>query len=155
MARPTLYEFAGGESAFLALATAHHQRCLADPVLNHPFSHTGHPRHVERLAWYWGEVLGGPARFSEAATDQSAMVTLHASSGADAEFGPRFVACFVGAMDDVGLPDDPEFRAAMRAYMEWATEDVMAYAPIGAVVADGLVIPRWSWDGLERGPESG
>jgi hemoglobin len=37
--------------AFLALAAAHHARCLADPELNHPFSHPGqHPRHVERLA---------------------------------------------------------------------------------------------------------
>ena len=38
-----MFEFAGGEPAFLALATAHHQRCLDDPVLNHPFSHPGPP----------------------------------------------------------------------------------------------------------------
>src|SRR6185436_17617144 len=62
--RPTLYEFAGGDDAFLALATAHHARCLADPELNHPFSHPDqHPQHVERLAAYWAEVLGGPPRF--------------------------------------------------------------------------------------------
>ena len=36
--RPTLYEFAGGEQAFAALAHAHHARCLADPELNHPFT---------------------------------------------------------------------------------------------------------------------
>jgi hemoglobin len=52
--RPTLFEFAGGESAFAALAAAHHARCLRDPELNHPFSHPGqHPQHVERLAAYW------------------------------------------------------------------------------------------------------
>jgi hemoglobin len=33
--RPTLFEFAGGEPAFLALAAAHHARCLEDPELNH------------------------------------------------------------------------------------------------------------------------
>jgi hemoglobin len=56
--RPTLYEFAGGDAAFLALARAHHARCLADPELNHPFSRPGqHPQHVERLAAYWAEVL--------------------------------------------------------------------------------------------------
>ena len=49
--RPTLYEFAGGEPAFLALAAAHHARCLADPELNHPFSHADlNPAHVQRLA---------------------------------------------------------------------------------------------------------
>ena len=37
--RPSLFAFAGGEPAFLALATAHHARCLADPELNHPFAH--------------------------------------------------------------------------------------------------------------------
>lgn len=56
-----MFDFAGGESAFLQLAAAHHERCLADPVLNHPFSHGVHPEHVERLASYWAEVFGGAA----------------------------------------------------------------------------------------------
>ncbi|HET8953023.1 MAG TPA: hypothetical protein VFN44_21040, partial [Solirubrobacteraceae bacterium] len=44
----------GGEEAILALARAHHARCLADPELNHPISHSDlHPEHVERLAAYW------------------------------------------------------------------------------------------------------
>ncbi len=63
--RPSMFEFAGGEPAFRALATAHHQRCLQDPVLNHPFSHPGNPQHVKRLADYWAEVFGGPRRYSE------------------------------------------------------------------------------------------
>jgi hemoglobin len=42
----TLFEHAGGAEAFLTLARAHHARCLADPELNHPFSHPGgNPRH--------------------------------------------------------------------------------------------------------------
>ena len=70
--RPTLYEFAGGDDAFLALAAAHHVRCLADPELNHPFSHADlNPAHVQRLAAYWAEVLGGPPRYSELSGDQS------------------------------------------------------------------------------------
>jgi hemoglobin len=70
--RPSLFEFAGGESAFLALATAHHARCLADPELNHPFSHPDqHPQHVERLAAYWAEVLGGPPAYSKNCGDHS------------------------------------------------------------------------------------
>jgi hemoglobin len=60
--RPSIYGFAGGEPAFRALAAAHHQRCLEDPVLEHPFSHPGNPEHVERLADYWSEAFGGPAR---------------------------------------------------------------------------------------------
>ena len=51
--RPTLYEFAGGEQAFEPFAVALHARCLADPELNHPFSHADqNPEHVPRLAAY-------------------------------------------------------------------------------------------------------
>ena len=148
--RPTLYEFAGGEQAFLALAAAHHARCLADQELNHPFSHPGqHPQHVERLAAYWAEVLGGPPAYSGACGgDQSELLQMHAGNGGMSDLGERFVACFAAAMDDAGLPADPEFRAAMNGYMRWAVDDVLVYAPVGSVVAPGARMPRWDWDGL-------
>ena len=37
----------------------------------------------------------------------------------------------------------------LRAYMEWAVAEVLLYFPVVASVAPGLVMPRWSWDGLE------
>lgn len=147
--RPTLYEFAGGDAALLALARAHHARCLADPVLNHPFSHPGqHPQHVERLAAYWGEVLGGPPAYSESLADQSYLVRLHSGNGDMGDLRARFVACFVAAADDAELPDDPEFRAALRAYMEWAVTDVLRYEADAGEVPRDLAVPRWSWNGL-------
>src|SRR5205823_5722765 len=117
--RQSLYEAAGGEEGMLALAAAHHARCLADPELNHPFSHPDQdPRHVERLAAYWGEVLGGPPRFSQQlASSQSALLRMHAGNGDMTDLGRRFVSCFVLAADDAGLPADTELRAALRAYM--------------------------------------
>ncbi|MEC3974119.1 group II truncated hemoglobin [Amycolatopsis sp. H20-H5] len=145
--RPTLFEFAGGEPAFLALAAAHHSRCLRDPELNHPFSHPGqHPRHVERLAAYWAEALGGPPGYSRDCGDQSAMLVMHAGNGDMSDLGRRFVDCFVLAADDAGLPADPEFRAALRAYMEWAVDGVLAH-PLREDVPADLAVPRWSWDG--------
>ena len=149
MPRPSVFEFAGGESAFLALATAHHDRCLADPVLEHPFSHGTHPDHVARLASYWAEVFGGPPRFSESCGGHSAMLGIHAGQGAHGDLGARFVECFVHAADDAGLPDDAEFRATLRAYMEWAVAEVMSYSPRDSVVTAGLPVPRWGWDGLQ------
>jgi hemoglobin len=147
--RPTLFEFAGGESAFLALAAAHHARCLADPELNHPFSRDDqHPQHVERLAAYWAEVMGGPATYSETCGDESFVLRLHAGNGDMGDLGERFLECFVRAMDDADLPDEPEFRAAMRAYMRWAVDNVLWYSPVDAVVPAGVAMPRWGWDGL-------
>lgn len=129
------------------LAADFHARCLADPVLEHPFSHTGNPEHIQRLADYWGEVLGGPPLFTDHYGGEEAMIRLHAHQGADADLGDRFVACFVAAARAT-LPDDPDLRAALTAYMKWATADVLAYSPAEAVVPSGLTVPRWDWNGL-------
>lgn len=150
MSRPTVYEFAGGDEAFLALTTAFHERCLADPELNHPFSHGISPHHVENLARYWAEVFGGPPSYSRLHGGHSAMLEVHARQGGES-LGPRFVACFVEALDDAGLPKDREFRDTMRAYIEWATDEVNSYAPAGSVVPPGRPVRHWSWEGLEQG----
>jgi hemoglobin len=149
-----MFDFAGGEPAFLELAAAHHERCLQDPVLNHPFSHPGHPQHVERLASYWAEVFGGPPRYSESCGGHSGMLEIHAGTDGEDELGTRFVECFVRAADDADLPDDAEFRGELRAYMEWAVKDVLSHSPRGSVVRPGRAIPRWSWGGLEPTPAS-
>jgi hemoglobin len=153
--RPNLYEYAGGEPAFMALAAAHHARCLADPELNHPFSHPDqNPEHVERLAAYWGEVLGGPSSFSQSCGDQSTVLHLHSGHGDMSDLGRRFVECFVGAMDDAGFPTDAEFRAALRSYMEWAVDDVLLYSAVDSTVPSGTPMPKWSWGGLQSDPAS-
>jgi len=148
--RPTLFEFAGGQPAFLALAEAHHVRCLEDPELNHPFSHPDqHPQHVERLAAYWAEVMGGPPSYSQSCADQSAVLHMHAGNGDMGDLGERFARCFDRAVDDAHLPADPAFRAALRAYMRWAVDDVLAYSAEDAIVPPTPATPRWGWDGLE------
>ena len=77
------------------------------------------------------------------------MLGIHAGQGAGDDYGPRFVACFMQAADDVGLPDDPDFRAGLRSYMEWATKEVISYSPSGSKVPAEQRVPRWSWNGLE------
>jgi hemoglobin len=144
----TLYEFAGGSPAFLALARAHHARCLADPELNHPFSKKDqHPQHVERLAAYWAEVMGGPPDYSTTMSDQSAMLRLHAGNGDLTDMGRRFVSCFMAAADDAHLPEDPHFRSALRAYMEWAVGEVLAHETTPDTVPPELPMPHWTWNG--------
>jgi len=149
--RPTLYEFAGGQQAFETFAAALHARCLADPELNHPFSHPDqHPQHVQRLAAYLAETLGGPPRYSTECGDQAGVVLLHAGEGDMADLGRRFAECFMLAADDAGWPDDPEFRAVIHAYIEWAVDDVALSHPHDTDVPPDLPIPHWSWDGSQR-----
>ena len=150
MTKPSLYEFAGGHDAFLALAAAVTERCIADPELNHAFSHGMSRNHNENLAAYWEEVLGGPTTYSRSLGGHSGMLTLHSATGAPDEWGDRFEACFIAAMDDAQLPADPEFRTAMRDYIHWATRQVNRYSPIGSTVGLDLAMPHWSWDGLQE-----
>ncbi len=78
----SIYEFAGGDDAFLALAAATTERCIADPELNHAFGQGLSPRHNENLAAYWAEVFGGPPRYTTMLGGQSAMLDIHAGYGA-------------------------------------------------------------------------
>jgi hemoglobin len=138
----TIYERAGGADAFQRLAAAHHQRCLDDDLLNHPFSHPGHPQHVERLGAYWAEVLGGPPAFTTVhASDHLAMMKIHEQGGVPDEMGERFLACFLQAIDDAGLPDDPQLRQALHGYMRHAVDEVMSQTPLTTSM------PHWNWDG--------
>jgi hemoglobin len=146
----TLYEFAGGAPALRALATAFHARCLADPELNHPFSHADqNPDHVEHLAAYWGEVWGGPPEYSEKYGDQALILSMHSGNGDMTDLGERFLACFVEAADDAGLPDGLAFRAVLADYMRWAVDVVINYSPDQPATPAPQPMPHWSWDGLQ------
>jgi hemoglobin len=101
------------------------------------------------LAAYWAEVLGGPATFSGTCGDESHVLALHCGNGDMGDLPERFYRCFVTALDDAGLPDDGEFRAAMQAYMRWAVDNVMAYSAVDTVVPSGVAMPRWDWNGLK------
>ena len=74
---------------------------------------------------------------------------MHAGNGDITDLNRRFVECFVAAADDVDLPADPAFRAALRAYMEWAVAEFGAHPHGPGDVPSGLATPRWGWDGLQ------
>jgi hemoglobin len=129
-----------GLQGFVRLAAATHARCLADPVLNHPFGRPDlDPDHVGRLGSYWAAVFGGP----ESDVDHVAMLDLHAHQGMDPDLGDRFYACFEGALDDVGVTS-PALRRPLLAYMRWAVDDVMQYDDPDTVVPRDAPMPRWS-----------
>jgi hemoglobin len=142
-----VYEYVGGDQAFLALAAAHHRRCLADPQLAHPFERNIRADHVERLAAYWAEVFGGPQRYTHEYGGHSGMLGVHAGQGIDEEFGERFARCFLQAADDAGFPPDDDLRALLGDYITTATAEVEGLAPPGSVAPAGLAVPRWSWEG--------
>jgi hemoglobin len=149
---PTLYESAGGADGMLRLAHAWHERVMADEIVSHAFSHGYHPDHTERLAAYWGEALGGPARYSEAYGDETAVVRIHSGNGPHEEMDRRAIACFDQALVDAGLAGDDRLRQVLHDYFAWATTTTMArYHHAADDVPDGLRLPHWSWEGLVSG----
>ena len=150
----TIYEAVGGLPALVSLAHAWHERCLADPVVSHAFSHGYHPDHTERLAAYWAEALGGPRSYTEAVASDAEVVRLHSGNGPHVEMDERAVECFAAAVVDAGLADDPAVRDALVAYFTWATGYMGTYHGSVDEVPDGLTVPRWSWDGLVEGTDA-
>jgi hemoglobin len=76
------------------LADAWHHRVIADEVAAHAFSFGYHPQHVERLAAYWAEALGGPNTYSEQYGDETSVVRMHSGNGPHDEMDQRAIACF-------------------------------------------------------------
>ena len=150
----TVYEAAGGIGGLRRLAEAWHTRVMADEEVSHAFSHGYRPDHSERLAAYWAEALGGPPLYSDAYGDETSVVRIHSGNGAHEEMDRRAIACFDQALADTGLATDDRLRQVLYHYFAWATTTTMArYHRSADDVPDGLAIPRWSWDGLQKDPE--
>jgi hemoglobin len=146
MTRSSIYDAVGGAPAMLALATDFHARCLADDMLEHPFSHGINPDHVPHLAQYWGEVLGGPPVYPQS---HSYMLKIHSHQGMQPSLGDRFVQVFDEAVVAT-LPAGDELRRVLHDYMRWAMDEVMLYDPKDSVVPPSLPTPRWDYSGLVR-----
>ena len=147
----TVHDAAGGTPGLRRLAEAWHRRVVADPVVSHAFHGEVRPDHTERLASYWAEALGGPAAYTSRFGDESAVVRRHSGNGSHQEMDDRAVACFAAALDDVGLTDP--VRGVLLSYFDWATRTTMAaYEDSADDVPEGLLVPRWSWDGLVPPP---
>ena len=137
----TVFEAAGGNDGLRRLADAWHRRVMADEVVAHAFSHGFHPQHVERLAAYWAEALGGPTAYSALYGDETSVVRIHSGNGKPEEMDRRAIACF---------DHDGALRQVLHDYFAWATTTTMSrYHQSADDVPNGLSIPRWSWDGLQ------
>lgn len=146
----SVYEAVGGDDGLLRLAEAWHARVMADEIVSHAFSHGFHPRHTERLAAYWAEALGGPSAYSDTYGDETSVVRTHSGNGLHEEMDRRAIACFDQALADLGFTSEP-LRSVLHDYFVWATTTSMSrYDESADDVPQGLTIPKWSWDGLQR-----
>lgn len=153
MTTPTLYEWLGGMPALERLTSRFYDKVRADPELGPVFEHM-HGDHPRFVALFLAEVLGGPATYSSERGGHAHMIARHLNRHLSDALRRRWIALLLETADDVGLPDDPEFRSAFVAYLEWGSRlAVMNSQPGAAAVADAPM-PRWGW-GEVGGPYQG
>ena len=152
-ATPTVYEWAGGMPALERLTATFYERVHADALLAPVFARMSpdHPRHVAR---FLAEVLGGPTTYSAEHGGHAAMLAHHLGRHLTQAQRARWVQLLLTAADDTALPDDPEFRSAFVAYLEWGSRLAVLNSQDGADPVLDLPMPRWGW-GEVKGPYLG
>ena len=142
---PSLYRWAGGEPAIRRLINSFYDRVERDELLSPFFPGGVSEGHRARVTAWWSEVLGGPARYTEELGGYDSMLAHHRGLAITAEQRFRFASLLSLAADDAGLPEDPEFRSALVAYVEWGTRLAMHNSQPGAEVVEHAPVPRWGW----------
>ena len=142
----SIYEWAGGGDAFARWLNRFYDLVEREsPSIAALFGGRVSVEHREHVTDSWVEVMGGPAVYSERRGGYAHMLGRHRSLGITSEQRLEFVTLLSRAADDVGLPSDPEFRAALMGYAEWGTRLAVHNSQPGAEVVEEAPVPRWGW----------
>jgi hemoglobin len=151
---PSLYEWAGGISAFETLFHKFYDKVLADELLLPVFKYMS-PEHRLHVAHFVAEVFGGPKLYSESEGSHFKMIQKHLSRHLTDEQRKRWIDLLLQTADELKLPDDPEFRSAFMAYLEWGTRIAVINSNADEVTeSPDVPMPVWGW-GVPGGPFQG
>jgi len=145
VSEPTLYDWAGGDQAIRRMIDCFYDRVERDDLLAPLFPGGVGEAHRAHVTTWWSEVFGGPARYTEELGGYERMLAHHRHLGISPEQRHRFVSLMSLAADDAELPDDPEFRSALLAYLEWGTRLAMHNSAGDSAVVERAPVPRWGW----------
>lgn len=149
---PTLYQWAGGSEPIQALFKRFYERVPADPIIGPVFAGMP-PEHFQTVARFVSEVLGGPPGYSGDGTrGHATMIARHLGRHLTQEQRKRWMTLLLDTADELKLPDDPEFRSALVAYLEWGSRlAVINSAGTENPVDQTSPMPKWGW-GEPKGP---
>ena len=149
---PTLYEWAGGMETFEKLTALFYEKVLKDDLLEPVFRDMS-PEHPKRVAHFIAEVFKGPETYSS--TDGGShykMTQKHFLKHINEAERQRWVALLLQSADEIQLPDDPEFRSAFMAYIEWGTRLAIINSNVDEIpMHPETPMPKWGW-GEPGGP---
>jgi CDGSH-type Zn-finger protein/truncated hemoglobin YjbI len=143
--QPTLFEWAGGFPALLRMTRIFYSKYVPQDELVGPLFANMSPDHPERVAAWLSEVFGGPGFYSEQYGGYSRMISQHVGKCITEEQRARWVRMLCQSADDAKLPNDPEFRAAFVAYLEWGSRIGKENSQQNAMPPPNMPVPRWWW----------
>jgi hemoglobin len=74
------------------------------------------------------------------------MIQKHLSKHLTEQHRKRWVALLIDSADETGLPDDPEFRSAFAAYIEWGTRIAVINSNEDSLLMNpNEPMPKWGW----------
>ncbi len=132
---PTLYEWIGGMPAIERLMDSFYRKVRQD----------GH---------FVAEVLGGPTLYTKERGGHPHMIARHLDRHLTQPQRAQWVRLLLEAADETAIPDDPEFRSALVAYLEWGSRLAVVNSQPGATVDPNAPMPQWGW-GVPGGPYRG
>jgi hemoglobin len=148
---PTLFEWAGGERALGRMIDSFYDRVERDDLLAPLFPGGVSAAHRRHVTLWWSEVFGGPSHYTTLGGYER-MLSHHRGLGITPDQRRRFVGLMSIAADDAEVPDDPEFRSALLAYLEWGTRIALHNSAPGNEVVAHAPVPRWGWGWGEAPP---
>ena len=142
---PTLFEWCGGLPALTRMTRIFYEKHIPqDPLLAPLFANMA-PDHPQRVARWLAEVFGGPKLYGERHGGYDRMISQHLGKALTEDKRARWVELISLSAQEAGLPADPEFQAAFRAYLEWGSRIALENSQPGAAPAPHMPMPRWSW----------
>jgi hemoglobin len=148
---PTLLDWCGGLANIQRLTTRFYEKVPQDSVLAPVFASMD-PHHAEHVAAFVAEVFGTEKPYSTMGGSHAGMIGRHLGRHLTDVQRKRWIALMLDTADEIGLPDDPEFRAAFVGYLEWGTRLAVLNSLEGvAQPTEGLPMPVWGW-GPPGGP---
>ena len=147
---PTLYEWMGGQAVLEKLFVRFYARVPDEPLLSDVFAKMD-PQHAQHVAAFVGEVLGGPAAYTEGHGGHPHMIRKHLGRALAEVQRRRWIELLLDCADEVGAPTDPEFRSAFLAYLEWGSRLAVINSQAGAQADEQQPMPKWGW-GEAKGP---
>ncbi|MBM7815130.1 group II truncated hemoglobin [Saccharothrix algeriensis] len=149
---PSVYEWAGGAEAFERLTEVFYRKVLKDDLLE-PLFRRMTPEHPHDVAVMLSEVFGGPRKYTDEHGGFKRLVGKHRNRDIQPEQRNRWVQLILESADEVGFPEDAEFRSAFVSYIEFGSRRAMANSKPGAVPKEREMLKRWGWGEATPGEE--